>query len=97
MYLNNSITEKILNSIIDENTIDDNASKELSNIRRKQRIIEQDIKSKLNTYLHSSSYSKYVQENVVTIRNNRYVIPIKEEYRSQIKGFVHDISSSVLH
>ncbi len=94
LYLNNSITEKILNSIIDENTIDDNASKELSNIRRKQRIIEQDIKSKLNTYLHSSSYSKYVQENVVTIRNNRYVIPIKEEYRSQIKGFVHDISSS---
>lgn len=94
LYLNNSITEKILNSIIDENTIDDNASKELSNIRRKQRNIEQDIKSKLNTYLHSSSYSKYVQENVVTIRNNRYVIPIKEEYRSQIKGFVHDISSS---
>lgn len=94
LYLNNLITEKILNSIIDENTIDDNASKELSNIRRKQRNIEQDIKSKLNTYLHSSSYSKYVQENVVTIRNNRYVIPIKEEYRSQIKGFVHDISSS---
>lgn len=94
LYSNNSITEKISSSIIDENTIDDNASKELSTIRRKQRNIEQDIKSKLNTYLHSSSYSKYLQENVVTIRNNRYVIPIKEEYRSQIKGFVHDVSSS---
>ena len=81
LYSNDSIIDKISNSIIDENTIDDNASKELSNIRRKQRNIEQDIKSKLNTYLHSSSYSKYVQENVVTIRNNRYVIPIKEEYR----------------
>lgn len=94
LYLNNSITEKISSSIIDENSIDDNASKDLYNIRRKQRNIEQDIKSKLNSYLHSSSYSKYVQENVVTIRNNRYVIPIKEEYRSQIKGFVHDVSSS---
>lgn len=94
LYLNNSITEKISSSIIDENSIDDNASKDLYNIRRKQRNIEQDIKSKLNSYLHSSSYSKYVQENVVTIRNNRYVIPIKEEFRSQIKGFVHDVSSS---
>lgn len=94
LYSNNSITEKISNSIIDENTVDDNASKDLYNIRKKQRNIEQDIKSKLNTYLHSSTYSKYIQESVVTIRNNRYVIPVKEEYRSQIKGFVHDISSS---
>ena len=94
LYSNNSITEKISSSIIDETTLDDNASKELYTIRRKRRNIEQDIKSKLNTYLHSSSYAKYVQENVVTIRNNRYVIPIKEEYRSQIKGFVHDVSSS---
>lgn len=94
LYSNSSITEKVANSIIDENTIDDNASKELSNIRRKQKNIEQDIKSKLNNYLHSSTYSKYIQENVITIRNDRYVIPVKEEYRNQIKGFVHDISSS---
>lgn len=94
LYSNTSITEKISNSIIDENNIDDRASKELANIRKKQRNIEQDIKSKLTTYLHSSTYSKYIQENVVTLRNDRYVIPVKEEYRSQIKGFVHDISSS---
>lgn len=94
LYSNTSITEKISNCIIDENTIDDRASKELASIRKKQRNIEQDIKSKLNTFLHSSTYSKYIQENVVTIRNDRYVIPVKEEYRSQIKGFVHDISSS---
>ncbi len=94
LYSNTSITEKVSYCIIDENNIDDRASKELANIRKKQRNIEQDIKSKLNTFLHSSTYSKYIQENVVTIRNDRYVIPVKEEYRSQIKGFVHDISSS---
>lgn len=44
--------------------------------------------------IHSSSYSKYIQESLVTIRNDRFVIPVKEEYRSQIKGFVHDISNA---
>lgn len=94
LYSNISITEKISNSIIDENTIDDRASKELFNIRKKQKNIEQEIKSKLNNYLHSSTYSKYIQENVITLRNERYVIPVKEEYKSQIKGFIHDVSSS---
>lgn len=94
LYTNNSIIEKVSSCIIDESTIDDKASKELYNIRKKQRNLEQDIKSKLNAYLHSSTYSKYIQDNIVTIRNDRYVIPVKEEYRSQIKGFVHDISSS---
>ena len=94
LYTNNSIIEKVSSCIIDESTIDDKASKELYNIRKKQRNLEQDIKSKLNAYLHSSTYSKYIQDIIVTIRNDRYVIPVKEEYRSQIKGFVHDISSS---
>ncbi len=94
LYSNASIIEKISYSIIDENTLDDKASKNLATIRKKQRNAEQDIKSKLNTFLHSSTYSKYIQENVITIRNDRYVIPVKDEYRSQIKGFVHDTSSS---
>ena len=94
LYSNHSIIDKIKKSIIDENTIADNASNTLSNIRKKEHKLEQDIKSKLNNMLHSSTYSKYMQENVVTIRNNRYVIPIKQEYRSFVKGFVHDISQS---
>lgn len=94
LYSNSSIIEKISYSIIDENTIDDRASKNLASIRKKQRNLEQDIKNKLNTFLHSSTYSKYIQENVITIRNDRYVIPVKDEYRGQIKGFVHDVSSS---
>lgn len=94
LYTNNTIIDKIKKSIIDENTIADNASNTLSTIRRRERRLEQDIKSKLNTMIHSSSYSKYIQENVVMIRNERYVIPVKQEYRSYVKGFVHDTSST---
>ena len=93
LYTNSGIVDKIKKSIIDSETIADNASSSLSSIRRHIRQEEQEIKNKLNSILHSS-YSKYMQENVVTIRNDRYVIPVKQEYRSQIKGFVHDTSSS---
>ena len=94
LYTNESITKTISTSIIDENTIDDRASAELQKIRKKIRTLEQDIRSKLNSMIHSSNFSKYIQENVVTIRNDRFVIPIKEEYRSQVKGFVHDVSNA---
>lgn len=94
LYTNPTIQEKILNSILDENTIADGASIELTHIRKKQRNLEENIKNKLNSFIHSNSYSKYMQENIVTIRNNRYVIPVKEEYRGQIKGFIHDTSAS---
>ena len=94
LYTNEGVISKISSSIIDENTIDDKASPELQKIRKKIRNLEQDIRSKLNSMIHSSSFSKYVQENIVTIRNDRFVIPIKEEYRTQVKGFVHDVSNA---
>ena len=94
LYSNNSIMEKISKSIIDEETIADNASKNLFSIRKKQKNISEDLKNKLNSFIHSSTYSKYIQENIITIRNGRFVIPIKAEYRTNIKGFIHDVSSS---
>lgn len=94
LYTNPSIVSTLKKSIIDEDTIADTASSKLQDIRRKQRKIEQDIRSKLNVILHSSTYSKYIRENLVTIRSGRFVIPVKEEYRNNIKGFIHDISSS---
>ena len=94
LYTNPGILQKIFESIIDENTLEDTASKNLATIRRKQRNMEQDIKQKLNGIIHSSQYAKYIQESLVTVRNDRYVIPVKEEYRSQIKGFIHDVSST---
>lgn len=94
LYTNPSIVKTIEASIVDENTVLDSASSNLLSIRRQKRKLEENIKEKLNHFIHSSTYSKYIQENVVTIRNNRYVIPIKEEYRGMVKGFVHDISAS---
>ena len=94
LYSNKDIVNKITSCILDENTIDDKASANLQSIRRKQRKLEQDIREQLNKMIHSSSYSKYIQENIITIRNDRFVIPVREEYRSQIKGFIHDISNA---
>ena len=94
LYVNPSIVATFAKSIVDEDTIADTASSKLQDIRRRERKIEQDIRSKLNGILHSSTYSKYMRENLVTIRNCRFVIPVKEEYRGAVKGFVHDMSSS---
>jgi len=90
LYTNADIERKIFKSIVDENTLDDRASQELYSIRKKQHKIEHVIREKLNSMLNS----KYVQEPIVTIRNNRYVIPVKQEHRSDVKGFIHDISTS---
>lgn len=94
LYTNKEIVDTITKSIIDENTLDDKASSNLNSIRRNKRKLEQDIRSNLNNFIHSSKYAKYIQENIITIRNDRFVIPVKAEYRSEIKGFVHDISNA---
>ena len=90
LYNNPSISNAIFSSILDENIIDDRASNTLMQIRKNIRKKESEIRSKLASYLNS----KYIQEPVVTIRAGRFVIPVKQEYRSEVKGFVHDISSS---
>ena len=92
LYANKDIYNKIFSCILDEDTIDDKASINLSSIRKQKRQLELDIKLKLNDIIHSS-YSKYIQENIITIRNDRFVIPVKADSRSQFKGFVHDISN----
>lgn len=94
LYYNKSIIDKIDACILDEDNLSDKASNTLNSIRRNERKLEQEIRNKLNSIIHSSSYSKYIQENLITIRNDRFVIPVKEEYRSQIKGLVHDVSNA---
>ena len=92
LYTNKDIADKIFKTVLDENTIADDASSNLKNIRKKIKSAEQSIKGALIIILQKNA--KYIQDNIVTIRNDRYVIPVKEEYRSQIKGLVHDISST---
>lgn len=94
LYVNKNVEDKIFRMIIDENTIADDASTKLQGIRKQIKRLGQEIRDKLNGLIHSSSYSKYMMEQIVTIRNDRFVIPVKEEYKSQIKGFIHDVSSS---
>ena len=90
LYINPSIEKELEKSIIDENTLSDDASSELKNIRKSIRSKEQEIRSKLNSFLNS----KYVQESLITMRNGRFVFPVKNEHRQDVKGFIHDISSS---
>ena len=94
LYSNPDLEKSILSAIIDENNIADNASAKLSSIRKEKRKLEAQIKDSLNKTIHSSTYSNAIMEQIITIKNDRYVIPVKEEYRSKIKGFIHDISAS---
>lgn len=94
LYSNINVEKQILSSIIDEGIISDDASTTLLELRRNRRKLESEIKENLNNMIHSKTYSKCMMEPLVTIRNDRYVIPIKEEFRGAIKGFIHDVSSS---
>ncbi|HEY8419316.1 MAG TPA: endonuclease MutS2 [Clostridia bacterium] len=80
--------------ILDENEVNDQASEKLASIRRKIANCKANIKEKLNAYIKSPSYSKYLQDSIITVRNERFVIPVKMEYKSEIKGLLHDQSSS---
>lgn len=74
--------------------VDDYASKELLKVRKQISILEERIKVKVDQILKSSKYSKYIQENIVSVRNGRYVVPVKKEYRKNFKGAVLDTSAS---
>ena len=89
------LKERIGKAIISEEMIADDASPELSDIRRKKRNTNIKIKDTLQRYTSvNSSYAKALQENIVTMRDGRYVIPVKVEYKNEIKGLVHDTSAS---
>lgn len=90
---NNFLERKISSAIIAEDMIADDASDNLYRIRRDQRKCESAVRDLLASYT-SGQKSKYLQENIVTMRGGRYVVPVKAEYRNEIKGLVHDSSAS---
>lgn len=89
-YLENRITGAILS----EEEMSDNASPALSNIRRKIRQASTRAREVLDRMVRSQTYQKYLQETIVTIREGRFVVPVKSEYRNEIPGLVHDTSAS---
>ncbi len=91
---NRFLESAIFNAIISEEEISDNASPALAEIRRKIRVQESKVREQLEKFTRSQTHSKYLQENIITQRNGRYVVPVKNEYRSEVPGLVHDTSSS---
>ena len=91
---NKRIEDSINAAIISDEEISDNASSTLASIRKRIREEQESLKDKLNSMIHSSKYQKFMQESIVTIREDRYVIPVKAEYRNEIPGLVHDSSAS---
>jgi len=87
------LEERIFRSIISEDMIADEASPALGDIRRKIRVTNLRIRDTLHSYISGAS-SKYLQENIVTQRNGRYVIPVRAECKNEIKGLIHDTSAS---
>lgn len=89
-----SAEEEINRCVINEDEIFDGASPALARIRRAMRLANEKVREKLNSMIRSTAYQKYLQEPIITIRNGRFVIPVKQEYRQQVPGLIHDQSSS---
>lgn len=81
-------------AILSEDEMNDKASNDLFAIRKKIKSIDADIKQKLQSYTKNSELSKYLQDSIVTLRGDRYVIPVKQQYKSFVNGIVHDQSAT---
>jgi DNA mismatch repair protein MutS2 len=91
---NKFLEEKIFASILSKDEIADSASPELASIRRRIRQQSSKIRESLQKIISSPSYAKYLQEPIVTIRSDRFVVPVRSEFKNEIPGLVHDVSSS---
>jgi len=93
IYFDSVLEDDIQTKIISEDEVSDYASDNLYSIRKNIRLLNEKIRAKLSSYL-SGGDSKYLQDGIITMRDNRYVLPVRAEYKSRIKGFVHDRSQS---
>ena len=88
------IEQAIAGAILSEDEIADRASPELFSIRRKMRACNERVRERLNGMIHSPNFQKYLQESIITMRADRYVLPVRQEYRAMVPGIVHDQSST---
>ncbi|MBE5934303.1 MAG: endonuclease MutS2 [Lachnospiraceae bacterium] len=86
--------EEIMRCILSEDTMSDDASSTLKNIRKQIQITNNKIREHLNTIINSSDSRTMLQDNIITMRNNRYCIPVKQEHKSSFKGMIHDQSAT---
>ena len=91
---NRSLEEEIFDAIISEDEISDHASPELYDIRRKMRTLNDRVRDRLNGIIRSATMQKYLMDAIVTMRNGRYVVPVKAECRASVPGIVHDQSGT---
>lgn len=91
---NKFLEEKISTSIVGEEEIADGASAELADIRRKMRAAAARARDALQRIISSPSYAKALQEPIITMRSDRYVVPVKADHKGAVPGLVHDISAS---
>lgn len=94
LFPENSLLRRLNEAIIDENSLSDDASPELRSIRRRISRSQLSIRESLDKMIKSSEGKKYMQDSIVTIRDGRFVIPVKREFKSNVSGLVHDISAS---
>ena len=91
---NKFLESKISRTFISEEEIADSASAELADIRRHMRIQSAKIKESLQKIIASPTYAKYLQDTIITIRQGRYVVPVKSECKNEIPGMIHDVSAT---
>lgn len=94
LYLQNSLAEEIDRSIFSETEMNDCASEKLGAIRREIKRNGERLRAKLNSYISMPEYRNALQDTLVTMRGDRYVIPVKREFKGAINGLVHDRSAS---
>ena len=94
LFTNQALEERIDKSIISDTEMSDDASPALRQIRIKIRRTNDNVKQKLSSYVTQGKYQKYLQDNIVTMRGDRYVIPVKAEFKGAMQGLVHDQSAS---
>ena len=91
---NKYLEDKIFGAILSEDEISDNASPALADIRRHMRIQAGKIRDSLQKIISSPAYAKLLREPIITIRDGRYVVPVKSECKNEVPGLVHDVSAS---
>ncbi len=94
LWYDDALISRIEQCILSEEEVADNASRELRDIRRRIRTENAQIREKLNGILRSKEQAAYLQEGIVTMREGRFVVPVKQEYRAQVPGLIHGQSAS---